>query len=111
MLSWNVAELDDINEQSLSLFSILDPKIDILVVGIGDKTKSYDFSKKLIPLAKNLKMSFEMLATEHACTTFNFLNAEGRNVAAALIPPQHFELTDDDILQSKLRYENLYEDR
>lgn len=109
VLSWNVGDLNDINEASLSLFFVLEPKLDILVLGIGDEVDNFNFQKKLIPLSKKLKISFEILPTEHACATFNFLNAESRNVAGALIPPKHFETTMDDELKSKLRYQRLYE--
>lgn len=109
VLSWNIKDLNDINEATLSLFFVLEPKLDILVIGIGDKVDNYDFYKNLIPLSRKIKTAFEILPTEHACTTFNFLNAEGRNVAGALIPPTVFERTINDDLQSKLRYQNLYE--
>lgn len=64
---------------------------------------------KLHQIGKKWKISFEILTTEHACTTFNFLNTEGRNVAAALIPPKYFTASMDDELQTRLRYHNLYE--
>lgn len=103
--------MSDINESALSLFYVIEPKLDVLVIGIGDKVENYNFYKELMPLSKKMRTSFEVLPTEHACTTFNFLNAEGRNVAAALIPPKHFETTLDDHVESKKRYENLFENR
>lgn len=111
MLSWDVGSIDDINEASLSLFSILEPKLDILVLGVGDPPQNHNFFHKLLPFSNKLKISFEILPTEHACTTFNFLNVEGRNAAAALIPPTYFRTTMNDELESKLRYQNLYEDK
>lgn len=101
--------MNDINESALSLFFVLEPKLDLLIIGVGDKVDNYDFFKKLVPLSNKMRTPFEMLPTEHACATFNFLNSEGRHVAAALIPPKHFEVSIDDDLQSKLRYQNLYE--
>lgn len=62
-----------------------------------------------MPLSTKMRTSFEILPTEHACTTFNFLNSEGRNVAAVLIPPKHFETNLDDELKSKVRYQRIYE--
>lgn len=58
---------------------------------------------------KKHRLNLEVLPTEQACTTFNFLNSEGRYVAGALLPPQSLQTTDDDLLRSKLRYQNLYE--
>lgn len=109
VLSWNVGDINDVNEASLSLFSVLEPKLDILVLGIGDKQENSSFYKNLVLISNKLRISFEILSTEHACTTFNFLNSEGRNAAAALIPPKYFTITADDQLQSKLRYESIYE--
>ncbi|KAG5883226.1 hypothetical protein JTB14_011418 [Gonioctena quinquepunctata] len=109
VLSWNVDDVSEITEESFSLLSILEPKIDILVLGVGDKIENFNFYKKILPFSRKYKIPFEILPTEQACATFNFLNAEGRNVVAALIPPRHIETTNDDELQSKLRYQNLYE--
>lgn len=109
VLSWNVGKSDDIDEESLSLFTVLEPKIDILVVGVGDKMQDLTLHKKLFPFARKHNINLEILPTEQACSTFNFLNAEGRYVAAALIPPQVIDSTDDDVLKSKMRYQSLYE--
>jgi hypothetical protein len=45
---------------------------------------------------KQRKINLEILPTERACATFNFLNSEHRCVAAALIPPRFIRLTEDD---------------
>nr|CAI5845589.1 unnamed protein product [Callosobruchus analis] len=108
-LSWAVHEASQINEESLSLFSVLEPKVDILVLGIGDKIESNKFFQQLVPFSRKFKIAFEILPTEQACATFNFLNSEGRNVVGAMIPPKLIKATDDDQMQSKLRYQNLYE--
>lgn len=109
VLSWAVADLNDITEESLSLFTVLEPKIDILVIGIGDRTKDLSFYTKLHPFAVKHKLNLEILPTSQACSTFNFLNSEGRYVAGALIPPQTVEASDEDIYRTKLRYHNIYE--
>ncbi|KAI4468439.1 nuclear protein e3-3 [Holotrichia oblita] len=109
VLSWNVGKPDDIDEESLCLFTVLEPKIDILVVGVGDKVHDLSFHKKLFPFARKHNINLEILPTDQACSTFNFLNAEGRYVAAALIPPEVIDSTDDDVLKSKMRYQSLYE--
>lgn len=38
-----------------------------------------------------------------ACATFNFLNAENRMVASALIPPLHITYNENDILGTSIR--------
>lgn len=101
--------IENVTEESLSLFPIIEPKLDIIVLGIGDKTKDLTFYRKLLPFAKKHKLNIEVLPTDQACSTFNFLSSEGRYVAGAFIPPQNVEATDDDVLRSKLRYQRIYE--
>lgn len=109
-MSWNVEDISDISEEAFSLFSVVEPKLDILVLGVGDKVDNFNFYKKLLPFSKKFKIPFEILPTDQACATFNFLNSEGRYVAGAMIPPKSIQATDDDQLRSKLRYQNLYEE-
>lgn len=98
VLSWNVGTADEINEASLSLFAILEPKVDILVLGVGDEKITPAFSKKIIEYMRKHRINVEVLSTEQACTTFNFLNHEGRVVAGALIPPKMINVYDDDLM-------------
>lgn len=109
MLSWNVNDVSEITEESFSLFAIIEPKIDILVLGVGDKLDNFNFYIKILPFTRKYKMALEVLPTEQACATFNFLNSEGRNVAGAMIPPKTLNANEDDELRSKMRYSNLYE--
>lgn len=108
VLSWNINNFEDINEDSLSIFYTLEPKIDVLVIGIGDQKVTPQLSKKIIEFMKKYKINVEILTTEQACATFNFLNAESRMVAAALIPPLHISYNENNILQTKLRKKELY---
>ncbi|KAK4879470.1 hypothetical protein RN001_007616 [Aquatica leii] len=108
VLSWNVGTVKDITEESLSLFTILEPALEILVIGIGDRFDRH-LQRSLFEFMKKYKMNVEILPTEHACSTFNFLNSEARYVAGAMIPPQNFQTSDDDVYKSKTRYQNLYE--
>lgn len=88
VLSWNVGDVQDINEAALSLFFKLEPKLDVLILGIPDYNKR---DRKLISslalLIRRYKIQVEILSPELACPTFNFLHAEKRFVAAAIIPP------------------------
>lgn len=58
--------------------------LDILVIGVGDPGQQ--IRKETKEHLKKKGIHIEVLPTEHACTTFNFLNVERRCVAAALIP-------------------------
>ncbi|XP_034477950.1 NADH dehydrogenase [ubiquinone] 1 alpha subcomplex assembly factor 3 [Drosophila innubila] len=109
VLSWNVNSYEDINEESLSLFPTLEPKIDVLIIGIGDQSPTAVLSRRIIEFMKKYRINVEVLRTEQACATFNFLNAEGRMVACALIPPVHIAYNENDVLQSKLKRQQLYE--
>lgn len=64
VLSWNVNSFEDINEKSLSLFPTLDPKIDVLIIGIGDQNPTPALSKRIIEFMKNYKINVEVLRTE-----------------------------------------------
>uniref|UniRef100_A0A1E1WW09 NADH dehydrogenase [ubiquinone] 1 alpha subcomplex assembly factor 3 n=1 Tax=Amblyomma aureolatum TaxID=187763 RepID=A0A1E1WW09_9ACAR len=98
VLQWRVRSLLDITEESLSLFTLLEPKLDVLVLGLGDSSDRLDM--ELIRYLGSKKISVEMHPTSTACTTFNFLNVEDRNVAAAMIPPARIVAADEFYLQA-----------
>lgn len=86
VLCWNVKAGKDINGGALSLFSVLEPKPDIIVLGLET---TYDY-KKVKEIKKPLiekGFSVEVLPVEQACGVYNFLSEEGRFVVAGLIPP------------------------
>ncbi|XP_076253938.1 NADH dehydrogenase [ubiquinone] 1 alpha subcomplex assembly factor 3 isoform X2 [Rhynchophorus ferrugineus] len=108
VLSWNIEGIKDVNEDSFSLFPVLEPKIDIIVLGTGDKVDNYNFFENLRKFSNKYKIAFEILPTETACPTFNFLNAEGRAVVGAMIPPTTFMYGLDDELNTNLRYTSIF---
>ncbi|XP_059505658.1 NADH dehydrogenase [ubiquinone] 1 alpha subcomplex assembly factor 3 [Stegostoma tigrinum] len=87
VLQWNVGSYKDITEDSLALFYMLEPKIEILVLGLGERVQRLD--PKLFMLLKNKGIAVEVQDTPNACATFNFLTSEKRHTAAALIPPHY----------------------
>lgn len=64
VLSWNVNSFEDINEESLSLFPTLEPKIDVLIIGIGDQSPPPSLSKRIVEFMKKYKINVEVLRTE-----------------------------------------------
>ena len=56
-------------------------------------------SKDVIAFLRQKRIAFEILPTEQAAATFNFLNLERRCVAGALIPPVDVRLLDRDYEQ------------
>ncbi|VDK87468.1 unnamed protein product [Dibothriocephalus latus] len=95
VFSWNVTSPMDINEESLSLFFALEPKLDILLIGKGSATEKIDHQGILRCCWKH-NVNVEIYPTPTAIGTFNFLNAEERYVAAALIPPIRLDVFDSD---------------
>ena len=110
VLSWNIEDYTKINEQSLSLFYALEPKIDLLILGIGDMKTTPEFSKKIMSFMKKYNINVEVLPTEQACATFNFLNAEGRMVGAGLIPPVSITINENDLMRTQTRVNPLFDD-
>ncbi|KAL3281734.1 hypothetical protein HHI36_004938 [Cryptolaemus montrouzieri] len=109
VLSWAVTNVSQITNDSMCLFTVLEPKIDIVVIGIGDPIQNSSYSKNILKFMRKHNLSLEILPTAQACAAYNFLNSEGRYVVGAMIPPKKIEVTDDEMLRSKLRYQNLYE--
>ncbi|XP_029287177.1 NADH dehydrogenase [ubiquinone] 1 alpha subcomplex assembly factor 3 [Cottoperca gobio] len=85
ILQWNVGSYKDITEESVSLFHMLEPRIEILVLGTGARVERINPS--VLALLKRKGIAVEVQDTPNACATFNFLISERRAAAAALIPP------------------------
>jgi len=110
VLSWRVRGHEDITEDSLSLFKMLDPKVEVLVVGYGENMRKNPVSAKLILKMRSLGVSMEVQSTDNAISMYNFLAEEGRMVAAALIPPGRISLIEMDVIASKQRHNVIYGD-
>ncbi|XP_055312011.1 NADH dehydrogenase [ubiquinone] 1 alpha subcomplex assembly factor 3-like [Sitodiplosis mosellana] len=108
VLSWNVNSVDDINEHSLRLLLALDPKLELLIIGTGDKEVTPELTNAILSIVKPYGIRIELLKTDVACTTFNFMNAESRFIAAALIPPKKLKFNDMDLLAVAERQKQLY---
>lgn len=67
VISWNVNEVDDINEHSLRLFLALEPKLELLIIGIGDANVTPELSKRLLSIVKEYGIRVEILKTESVC--------------------------------------------
>ena len=64
---------------------MLNPPLDILVLGTGDIVQRLD--PKILQYLKSSGILVEIQSTVTACATYNFLVEEGRVVAAALLAP------------------------
>ncbi|XP_050996149.1 NADH dehydrogenase [ubiquinone] 1 alpha subcomplex assembly factor 3 [Acomys russatus] len=85
VVQWNVGSHQDITEESFSLFWMLEPRIEIVVVGTGNKTER--LHSQVLQAMRQRGIAVEVQDTPNACATFNFLCHEGRVTGAALIPP------------------------
>ncbi|XP_029006393.2 NADH dehydrogenase [ubiquinone] 1 alpha subcomplex assembly factor 3 [Betta splendens] len=85
ILQWNVGSYKDITEESVSLFHMLEPRIEILVLGTGARLERINPS--VLALLRSKGIAVEVQDTPNACATFNFLTNERRLTAAGLIPP------------------------
>ncbi|XP_011881247.1 PREDICTED: NADH dehydrogenase [ubiquinone] 1 alpha subcomplex assembly factor 3 [Vollenhovia emeryi] len=84
-ICWNIESGAHITDASLSLFRVLEPKPDLLIIGLD---RQYDFAyiRSLRERVQKLGITTEIISVYNACTAFNFVNEDGRYVVAALVP-------------------------
>jgi len=75
---------------------MLEPKIDILILGVGERENLSKIDSNVIKHLRKNKINVEILATDQALATFNFLNAEKRYIAGAFIPPSYMDMNEDE---------------
>lgn len=90
------------------MIPMVDPKVTVLIIGVGQKQVSKDISKRILEITLREKINVEILSTEMACTQFNYLNSMGKMVAAALIPPQNVHFVDDNSFNTRSIDSKLY---
>ncbi|CAK8689224.1 unnamed protein product [Clavelina lepadiformis] len=90
---WKIEDAKDITASSLAMFYMIYPKLDIVVVGTGNKY--HPISNKVIADMKSQGVAIEVQDTRHACGTYNLLKKERPElVGAALLPiTEHVPVT------------------
>ncbi len=83
---WNVKRFEDITIESLSFLPLLYPTFDLLLIGCGEVLPGR-LPLELVAHFRDRGIIVEASNTSNAASTFNILNSEGRNVAAALLTP------------------------
>ena len=83
-LAWTVAAAADIAPDNLAPIIEASPAVEVLVVGCGARASFIPPSKRGALKAHGIVL--EVMDTGAACRTYNVLLAEGRRVAAALVP-------------------------
>ncbi len=82
---WVVPEkLSDITPGHFEMLSQINNEIDVLLLGTGPQMQF--FPPALREALKEKGLSVDAMDTGAACRTYNVLAAEGRRVAAALLP-------------------------
>jgi uncharacterized protein len=94
-LQWKISDISELSIDSLRIFTILYPSLQLLLIGTG-KSMIFPHEPKaqgIVDFFRKQGVKVEFLSSNVAATTFNFLNQEDRNVAAALLPllPQDVE--------------------
>lgn len=89
VLNWDVADSGDIfsalDPATLAAVAGANPAIEVLLFGTGTKTEFVRPSLKA-SVKQSIGLSPDAMETGAACRTYNILLAEGRRVAAALLP-------------------------
>ena len=106
MILWNgIREMKDITIESLSVFTLVYPTIEILFIGCGE-TMSTRFPVEIIKYFRDKGIVIEATDSANAAATFNVLNSEGRNVGAALltlVPSSSDDITTTDMFMKELK--------
>jgi uncharacterized protein len=82
--AWPVAGAAEIAADNLAAVLAVSPPIELLVLGCGERAVFVPPAVRAALRARGLAL--EIMDTGAACRTYNVLLAEGRRVAAALIP-------------------------
>jgi uncharacterized protein len=106
---WNVGKMADINLASLSPLVLLQPTIELLVIGTGQTFEPADLPQRaeIDAFFCEQGVGVEWSSTPAACATFNVLNTEDRLVAAALLTLEpSIPLSFSDVRTSRPGFDN-----
>ncbi len=83
-LSWQTHAYADLTPEDFAQLSSMAAEIDVVLLGTGARGEF--FPPRLRGALKERGLTVEAMDTGAACRTYNVLMAEGRRVAAALMP-------------------------
>lgn len=86
---FEVSSPADLTPRSLEVLSLLRPPVELLVIGTGRQLQPLPPEVDEWLMARCIMP--EVSPTRDACSTFNFMVGEGRQVAAVLFPHGHIE--------------------
>jgi NADH dehydrogenase [ubiquinone] 1 alpha subcomplex assembly factor 3 len=96
---WKARLPADISSSSLALMKVVFPTLEMLVIGCGRSIHEVDREVRLA-IAEEFRVHgtvVEFMDTKSAVSTFNVMNAEDRQVGAALLLPEPGPNEDDRI--------------
>lgn len=67
VFSWHIESVDTITSDSLCIFSVVQPKVDTLIIGTGEFETTTHIGKNLLEIAQKHKINVEILTTELVC--------------------------------------------
>lgn len=67
VLAWNINTVEDITENSLRLFTLMEPKPELLIIGTGDEQVTLNLIDRIHKILKPYNLAFEMLKTDRVC--------------------------------------------
>lgn len=65
VLQWDISSLENIDEHSLSLLLALEPKLEVVIIGIGESGISVEQNARIKAIFKNTGTLVEILDTKH----------------------------------------------
>lgn len=84
VVTWNVDnDFKNIKTESFAELIKMNKKIDLILIGCGEKQQILPFDIKAYLNKKGFNV--EVMTTGAACRTYNILLSEGRNVASCLL--------------------------
>ena len=84
---WNVTSVDEVSMETLVALRLLEPPPEMILLGSGEKAKlpPPEQWKEIKEWATSNSVGIEIMDSPSACSTFNILTQEDRNVVAALV--------------------------
>lgn len=65
VLQWNINSIEDIHVDSLSLLLAVEPKLEIVIIGVGDDDIPPELNNRIHAIFKNSGIAVEVLQTKH----------------------------------------------
>lgn len=75
IFSWHVESVERINADSLTIFSLVQPKIETLIIGTGENETTLHIGKNILEISHKHKINVEILTTE-LVSTITLYNAK-----------------------------------